>query len=227
MTSPMAPSRAFTLIEMLVVISIVAILVAILIPALAGARRSAQAAQCLTQLRTIHQASAAFADQQKYYPPLNNEPGEGSWQYNYLIWDGKDYNSAWGPLADPGKGVIREITTFFCPLQTNAFHTLSSAENPWPAQADLDTRSGYGRRFGLSGRSFEEGVAVIAFAADVLHIPEVVRSGHGDGVNVVYTDGHARYAKDRMLVFNGMAKPFSPIDNPTIAAIWRRLDQNP
>ncbi len=59
---------AFTLIELLVVISIIALLVAILLPALGQARATAVMLQCLTQTRSIGQATHMYqADHTQYY----------------------------------------------------------------------------------------------------------------------------------------------------------------
>lgn len=66
--------RAFSLIELLVVIAVVAILVAILLPTLATARESARQAACLSNLRQIHLAFEGYADLNKGVSPGLGRP---------------------------------------------------------------------------------------------------------------------------------------------------------
>ncbi|MEZ6235581.1 MAG: prepilin-type N-terminal cleavage/methylation domain-containing protein [Phycisphaerales bacterium] len=56
------PTRGFTLIELLVVIAIVALLISILLPALGAARRAAQNAACLSNVRQLEIAHTMYAD---------------------------------------------------------------------------------------------------------------------------------------------------------------------
>jgi prepilin-type N-terminal cleavage/methylation domain-containing protein/prepilin-type processing-associated H-X9-DG protein len=64
----MKKNGAFTLVELLVVISILAILIAMLLPALSGARQSAHRIVCLNNLKQLSLATAAYTQSYKYYP---------------------------------------------------------------------------------------------------------------------------------------------------------------
>lgn len=68
----MRRNAAFSLVELLVVMGIVALLVAILLPVLARARESAQAAVCASNVRQLHMASIGYASENRgYWPPAH------------------------------------------------------------------------------------------------------------------------------------------------------------
>ncbi len=72
---PDKPTRAgFTLIELLVVVASIALLLGILLPAVAGARRSAQSAICLSNHRQCYLVCRMYADENRGFGPAIGQP---------------------------------------------------------------------------------------------------------------------------------------------------------
>ena len=85
-------SAAFTLVELLVVIGIIAVLVSILLPALSKSRRQAMAVQCMSNMRQIAAGMLLYINDHKGAHPPAGSPeiaglyGEGGWWYaNELV----------------------------------------------------------------------------------------------------------------------------------------------
>ena len=72
------PQLAFTLIELITVIAIIAILMALLFPAMSGARDSARRSKASTVVRSIVNASKNYANDYGKFPPVKAALVDGS-----------------------------------------------------------------------------------------------------------------------------------------------------
>ena len=138
---------AFTLVELLVVIGIIAILISILLPSLASARRQANSVKCLASLKELGNAFNMYAINNKgYYPavydrmlPLPNP--ERRWTEMvapYISKQAKDFKD----YSDIGK--IRANSVLWgCPEWTRSYQYDADPNN----YKGVNVYNGYGMQY--------------------------------------------------------------------------------
>lgn len=98
---PASLARAFTLVELLVVIGIIALLISILLPSLARAREQGNMVKCMSNLRQVGMAMVMYTNDSKgYYPFGSRYPNDLMFNEDWIWYQER----VWGPAGSaPGR----------------------------------------------------------------------------------------------------------------------------
>lgn len=115
-----APTRAFTLVELLTVIAIIGILAALIIPTATRVRDSARAVQCLSQLRDIGVMVQLYAQENKGALPSSESTESGS-NLTWRIQLARVYQKGLENAATRADRVKADDFLFWCPTYVQRY----------------------------------------------------------------------------------------------------------
>ena len=200
-----AQKKAFTLVELLVVIAIIAILVLLLLPAVNAAREAARRASCINNIRQLGLALINFEGTHNRFPPSRGKVGGWSIHSRLLpfleegvLADEIDFDAPYDGVVT-GSGQLLSsyrVNAYLCPSEVNDRVRLSG-EIPkhypisyggnmgvWFVWDPVKRRGGPGVFYPqswLSGRKFRDGLSKTLAFAEVKAYTPYERNAAADG----------------------------------------------
>jgi prepilin-type processing-associated H-X9-DG protein/prepilin-type N-terminal cleavage/methylation domain-containing protein len=156
--------RAFTLVELLVVIGIIALLLALLLPGLGRAREQARAVQCLSNLRQLALAAMMYTNAHSgYFPPARTSFTR---EWDFMV------------TTDPSTGLATlQPGILWMGQSVPQIHQCPSYEGPSPTPTDPYT--GYNYNTSYIGRGSGEYHSAPARITQVRRPSETALFGDG------------------------------------------------
>lgn len=197
-------TRAFTLVELLVVITIIGILIALLLPAVQAAREAARRLQCSNNMKQLGLALHLYHEQSKVLPPgysggSNATGGQWAWMARMLPFieqtaaaesvDWSTYPSTGAPLtAGEELMLTTRYTTLQCPSDATVEVNWNIPSLSWWVPEKGLSRVSYAGNFGLGDPAITDSTA---------HLRSVWLDGPGH-INGVFIKGNSlRFADVR------------------------------
>lgn len=212
-----AGAQAFTLVELLVVIGIIAVLISVLLPALNKARAAASRVQCLSNLRQSGAAFILYANDNKGQLPLGyvRNKWTGYAAYYTLNGGGTDKYMIWGLLQKAR--LLTVPSAAYCSKQVDVRLSYNMTGNVWqfpPPAGQSWVRTGYvtrptdewyQRSVPVGGMQRLHKLKSKAILTEAVGVPTtgsgvgVTLMPHKTGINVFYADYSAHWVADKQV----------------------------